>query len=440
MIDLEVLRDCYTSSPTKIVLLVVDGLGGLAHPETGLSELETAHIPNLDAMAQESACGLTTPVLPGVAPGSGSGHLALFGYDPLKHLIGRGALEALIGLAVSDGAGSGSCPGVLVVSRRGEPFTDKRVRLEFGLGLKVIATEMNQTSRADRQLKSRSGRQGAFGASRFILSLEDRFLQHRGDNAACLVDGPHVDAGERTFYEGPRMEHHLAWVQRQAESDDEVSRSLGHQYGHGLEAQSRVYYRGRKQIVEAGSFHDVCLGFVEGWAARLVRRHFADQWPVDYDQQFEGMAEELWLDLSIDCDDLYGTGLDSLATEVAHLVKAKLEEAQAAMGEVRFTRLEKLLFLRTADEFWRDHLACQEEFMLNIPLGYLSVKAAMAELRVRGFEAYELFKVGTLDAFLPRLLAFPIESVSEGEGESIDLSDDVLSILVERSPVVAVDR
>ena len=95
MIDLEVLRDCYTSSPTKIVLLVVDGLGGVAHPETGLSELETAHLPNLDAMAQESACGLTTPILPGVAPGSGPGHLALFGYDPLKHLIGRGALEAL---------------------------------------------------------------------------------------------------------------------------------------------------------------------------------------------------------------------------------------------------------------------------------------------------------------------------------------------------------
>ena len=95
MIDLEVLRDCYISSPSKIVMLVVDGLGGLAHPETGLSELETAAIPNLDAMARESACGLTTPVMPGVAPGSGPGHLSLFGYDPLKHLIGRGALEAL---------------------------------------------------------------------------------------------------------------------------------------------------------------------------------------------------------------------------------------------------------------------------------------------------------------------------------------------------------
>ena len=95
MIDQEQLRDCYVSTSSKIVMLVVDGLGGLAHPDTGLSELETAHLPNLDAMAQESACGLTTPVLPGVAPGSGPGHLALFGYDPLKHIIGRGALEAL---------------------------------------------------------------------------------------------------------------------------------------------------------------------------------------------------------------------------------------------------------------------------------------------------------------------------------------------------------
>ena len=95
MIDLDVLRNCYTSTPSKIVMLVVDGLGGLAHPDTGLSELEQAKIPNLDALARVSACGLTTPVLPGVAPGSGPGHLALFGYDPLKYVVGRGALEAL---------------------------------------------------------------------------------------------------------------------------------------------------------------------------------------------------------------------------------------------------------------------------------------------------------------------------------------------------------
>ena len=66
MIDMELLHDSYVTTPSKIVLLVADGLGGLPHPDTGRSELETANIPNLDAMARESACGMTVPVLPGV--------------------------------------------------------------------------------------------------------------------------------------------------------------------------------------------------------------------------------------------------------------------------------------------------------------------------------------------------------------------------------------
>lgn len=104
MIDLEVLRDSYTKSPSKIVMLVADGLGGVPHPDTRKTELEMAHLPNLDALAWESACGLTIPILPGIAPGSGPGHLALFGYDPLKYFIGRGVLEALgIGLELQEG-------------------------------------------------------------------------------------------------------------------------------------------------------------------------------------------------------------------------------------------------------------------------------------------------------------------------------------------------
>ena len=104
MIDLEILRDSLVQTDSKIVMLVVDGLGGAPHPRTRKSELETANLPNLDHLARESACGLTVPVLPGVAPGSGPGHLALFGYDPLKYFIGRGVLEALgIGVDLQEG-------------------------------------------------------------------------------------------------------------------------------------------------------------------------------------------------------------------------------------------------------------------------------------------------------------------------------------------------
>ncbi len=104
MIDFEYLSDIVQPTESKIVMLVVDGLGGLAHPESGRSELEEAQTPNLDRLAGTSSCGLTIPVLPGVSPGSGPGHLALFGYDPVKYLMGRGVLEALgIGLMLGEG-------------------------------------------------------------------------------------------------------------------------------------------------------------------------------------------------------------------------------------------------------------------------------------------------------------------------------------------------
>ena len=104
MIDFPALADIVTKTPSKIVMLVSDGLGGLAHPDTRKSELETANIPNLDKLAGMSATGLTIPVLPGIAPGSGPGHLGLFGYDPVKYLIGRGVLEALgVGVALEPG-------------------------------------------------------------------------------------------------------------------------------------------------------------------------------------------------------------------------------------------------------------------------------------------------------------------------------------------------
>ena len=87
-------RELQLDNGSKIVMLVADGLGGLPMQPGGLTELETAKTPHLDALASLGVQGASIPVKPGIAPGSGPGHLALFGYDPLRYLIGRGALEA----------------------------------------------------------------------------------------------------------------------------------------------------------------------------------------------------------------------------------------------------------------------------------------------------------------------------------------------------------
>src|SRR3989304_2196077 len=93
--DLELARELSQERDSKIGLFVMDGRGGLPHPETGRTELQSAYMPHLDRIAKDSACGFTIPVAPGVTPGSGPGHLALFGYDPLVYNIGRGVLEAI---------------------------------------------------------------------------------------------------------------------------------------------------------------------------------------------------------------------------------------------------------------------------------------------------------------------------------------------------------
>jgi len=96
----ELIKPLIQKNNTNILLIVLDGVGGLPDA-SGKTELETANIPNLDSLARESACGLHVPVAYGITPGSGPGHLGLFGYDPIGCQIGRGILEALgLGLEV----------------------------------------------------------------------------------------------------------------------------------------------------------------------------------------------------------------------------------------------------------------------------------------------------------------------------------------------------
>src|SRR5213592_4731822 len=121
----QLIRDHKETNASKIVLVVADGLGGLPLERGGLTELETARTPNLDALVREGVCGLSIPVLPGITPGSGPGHLGLFGYDPLQYRIGRGILEAL-GINFAVGARDVAARGNFVTLDEAGIITDRR--------------------------------------------------------------------------------------------------------------------------------------------------------------------------------------------------------------------------------------------------------------------------------------------------------------------------
>jgi 2,3-bisphosphoglycerate-independent phosphoglycerate mutase len=160
----ELLKKISIENERKMVLLVLDGLGGL--PVEGRTELETARTPNLDLLAAESELGLSHPIAPGVTPGSGPAHLSLFGYDPLRYEIGRGILEAL-GVGIEVGPRSVAVRGNFATLENGR-ITDRRAgRIPTEKNREIVAFLSDRIRRIeDAEVRLYSGEE-----HRFVLVL-----------------------------------------------------------------------------------------------------------------------------------------------------------------------------------------------------------------------------------------------------------------------------
>ena len=170
------LKTLLKKSESKMVLCVVDGLGGIPHPDFGgKTELEAARTPNLDVLAKKSVLGLMTPVNYGITPGSGPGHIALFGYDPEELVIGRGVLEALgVGMELKEGDvaaranfATKNAEGIITDRRAGRISTEECQRLVEKLQQHIQKIE-------DVEILLKPGKE-----HRFVLVLRGRGLGDR---------------------------------------------------------------------------------------------------------------------------------------------------------------------------------------------------------------------------------------------------------------------
>jgi 2,3-bisphosphoglycerate-independent phosphoglycerate mutase len=134
----QLMKKLSIKTDSKIVFLVMDGLGDIPHPKYDyMTPLEKSNHPNLDKIAEDGVCGFTIPILPGITPGSGPAHLSLFGYDPLQIEIGRGLLDTLgidfdfssLDMASRGNFATADSNGVIIDRRAGRISTDECIRL-----------------------------------------------------------------------------------------------------------------------------------------------------------------------------------------------------------------------------------------------------------------------------------------------------------------------
>jgi 2,3-bisphosphoglycerate-independent phosphoglycerate mutase len=162
MADFTLMRTLHQPADTKMVLLVMDGVGGLSVEPGGPTELEAASTPNLDRLATEGTLGQTIPVRPGITPGSGPGHLALFGYDPISYDVGRGVIEAS-GVGMNVGKGDVAARGNFCTIDGDGKITDRRAGRISSEEARPLVERLDAIELPDVQIDVRVLREYRFG-------------------------------------------------------------------------------------------------------------------------------------------------------------------------------------------------------------------------------------------------------------------------------------
>ena len=336
----------------------------------------------------------------------------------------------------------------LVITPAGSPglpqgerlFIDSGDALEFGLGLCVIGSEFNESPRVALQLKGRSGRQGQFGSTRFLLSWEDRLLVHRGSRPPVRAERRKADAAGRVYVEGPSVEKFLLRRQEAVEREAAVQRSVILDYAAVSDAHAEAYYAARhRSMSEDMSFEtsgqscfEYCAALAGSAALRVVDRHFPGGDGADYGRRFAGLLAELDRWFYLDCASLRSAALDSLPAQLKQLMVERLESIQSQVGAVKFANLVRLLLLQVGDELWKDYCAGLRSLTVSSRLGNYGHKSAVADYIIHASDEWQRFQGEKDDLFLSRLLTFPLDrldTVSPQRQKAVELDKSVAKLV-----------
>ena len=299
------------------------------------------------------------------------------------------------------------------------------VAMEFGLGLHVIGTELNDSRRIDDQLRGRVGRQGAFGSTRFLLSADDDSLFDKPNGGPSHRSERRAGSDGLQRREGRRTQRAVERLQQLDEREEELGRMTAWELDRIVERQTLAYYGLRSRVLGHGMSYEALSELAAAAGHRLVARHLPESGVADYPARFRDLAEEAELDFGIDLSAYLGLGIPALRKTTGDLVVERLRLVRSECVRTDFGTLARLLMTQAADELWPAHLARIQDMALSIPLWCHSRERAVAEYAFAVTDEYNRFLVDARDAFLASLIAYREADVEPGP----TLSKEVQEVL-----------
>ncbi len=325
---------------------------------------------------------------------------------------------------------TGSSSNEIVVGSRSTVNKSPSIHTEFGLGLYVIITSINKNCRTARQVIGRSGRQGAFGSTRSILSEDDPALCFSSKGLTFQKSEQKSDDSGRQFFEGLKTDRSLKEIQESTESENSVFRTNLYEYQRVMEEMTSSYYGSRQKLISNSIFSVECRKFIDEFSALLVKYHFPNPSGWDYNQQFNELAQELELDFDIQTTQLIGTSLVELPEQISRLLNTKLDSLQLTLGNIDFSETGIRILLTVADDLWRDQIVERRELMTTLQLMGHGLKTSVSEFIFHCLGMNKVFREGIIRAFLPKLLTYKLPTSSENRITSTHIDDELEKILV----------
>lgn len=296
-----------------------------------------------------------------------------------------------------------------------------KARFEFGLGLCVIGVALNASSRIDRQLKGRAGRQGAFGASRLIVSAQD----------TPIAFSRQADAIRLTNTDNTRRVQKLVQsIQSESDADARWRSALSRDYASVFESQTLAFYRWRQELMSSDKWRQWRSESVTRWAGEFISQEFDSLRDVDYDSAFERIQGRLWADIGIDCDWMYGLGQPALSNQLGNALLDHVARIRDEVGHELFDQQSRKVLVRTADDLWPQHMEHLQDVSLSCAITGPTHRSAVGEFIEQAHESFLDFLGDVNHEAVPRIMALgAIETQPNQMEHEIVIHDEILSVL-----------